>query len=1419
MDDSVIPTTSEQWFEVLRAEEQKTKKSFLAKPSNLISNYRGELATSRDYEGREILELLQNAADQAKAANVSGKVIIELTQEGLLIANNGKAFSVGGVKSLQNAHLSPKRLNQQQFIGCKGLGFRSVLNWTHNPIILSGELAIYYSDEVSAIKLQELMVESSELADLVRRERGNNKNGLILPKLPFPGFPIPTSMSGSGSRTTSFLLDRCRYWKSKGYTTVIGIPFEKAESFSKAIQQIEFLRPEMLLFVPYLDEVQFVLPEKSPSVWSKEGDDDASLVMQDGEPLGIWQLFRTQGSVDKSYLDDPKTDLLYEIVIAVPEVEHRSEFKSSPLFTYFPTEINLPLPVVCHATFELDQSRNQINKLKSNEYVFTQLASFLAEVAEKRASKYPVGANAGFRVAMPLGEYPESLKRINFPKLLNEACKARTIVPTISGNVSKAADVFSLKGANPDWLPVSGFKNIVPNDDAEFKWFRELGILELSHKALCEALESLEGIDLEQRVKLILGVKKLPVSTKSYPSSLLLSSDGERIPANADVYIAPKGGVPDLLPGWTKLWFLDVDLQHELMAALHLNDVRSFRSELKQFGLQEYAFGSLIQDLRRQANEQKKRAPEQADNIEQQLLDVIYRLYLAERNEENKPSFPQNTSLKLLSQNGHMVDADKLYMGEGYGLEGTIVQQLYSPSHDKFVANPEAFDIDSEELTQWSRFLEWLGVAKWPREVKRTNADNRFLQFLADMLKYPLKFDDYIFESKHELASAHLALKEYVSLDGLENILVADKYVAVLAWLSKDQRSSLWRNDKTSNATITCYRSGAHKLRQYGEALPSYIHWMMKNTIWMIGSDNQAISPNQAILADALSDSIFPRPAIPQDAAMAEFGIDRTAVISAWRSAGVITNVAELSLDGIYAKLLELPNLKQQLPAAKTLYRWLLGALDTAYGDGGCNKAKFFETGKIWGKKQGQYSYCSIHELRYVDNEGLPEELLNRLAIAEIPHRSGSPKVERLFGIKSIDRNEIQQDILSFVQAATDIDIDLCFQQAKPFFKALRENQSSQVLYRKEIDKLKLKLCSELHLEIRYQDVECSFQLKDWSWSINTDVIYIKTPKELIDHQSDLLADVIGEALASVYRLANGGEFARLFRCSIKERLQLLSKILGENISVEQLEVLASKENVDLNLGGVLVNVPVIHAPTIVEDKLPDEPSLVTKPINLIGVDTGGMLTSKPEDGFKKDEKLAIIPIPGKQKSVPNSRKLSIKKISRSGGGGVASYAPLSGDFCERKVLEIEENFEPPRFPLLVGQYTGDQALGCDILSFASEEARDQFTSNKNRDLNLVERFIEVKGRTNKQAVIELKGNEKDAAKKYADKYYLYRISQISADTFSLSILKNPLLEPEVIEHAVYIDLDRSSKKEEFEIVVQANTSTKLVESNSKTST
>ncbi|MDE5801036.1 MAG: hypothetical protein K2H74_08455, partial [Paramuribaculum sp.] len=90
-----------------------------------------EISTARDYEGRELLELIQNADDAG-----ADTVRIALKGERLTIANNGdKPFTIDGYASImrsdQSTKLSPK------YIGCKGLGFRSVINWASTIVIRS----------------------------------------------------------------------------------------------------------------------------------------------------------------------------------------------------------------------------------------------------------------------------------------------------------------------------------------------------------------------------------------------------------------------------------------------------------------------------------------------------------------------------------------------------------------------------------------------------------------------------------------------------------------------------------------------------------------------------------------------------------------------------------------------------------------------------------------------------------------------------------------------------------------------------------------------------------------------------------------------------------------------------------------------------------------------------------------------------------------------------------------------------------------------------------------------------------------------------------------------------------------------------------------------------------------------------------
>src|SRR5438093_10739016 len=100
LEDTWIPATAQEWCEWLVREEKRTVAAYRDQPKFLIADYHRERAIARDYEGREILELLQNANDQAAESGQRGRVLIELSPAALIVANTGMPFAVGGVASV-----------------------------------------------------------------------------------------------------------------------------------------------------------------------------------------------------------------------------------------------------------------------------------------------------------------------------------------------------------------------------------------------------------------------------------------------------------------------------------------------------------------------------------------------------------------------------------------------------------------------------------------------------------------------------------------------------------------------------------------------------------------------------------------------------------------------------------------------------------------------------------------------------------------------------------------------------------------------------------------------------------------------------------------------------------------------------------------------------------------------------------------------------------------------------------------------------------------------------------------------------------------------------------------------------------------------------------------------------------------------
>ncbi|WP_157442958.1 hypothetical protein [Colwellia piezophila] len=64
---------------------------------------------------------------------------------------------------------------------------------------------------------------------------------------------------------------------------------------------------------------------------------------------------------------------------------------------------------------------------------------------------------------------------------------------------------------------------------------------------------------------------------------------------------------------------------------------------------------------------------------------------------------------------------------------------------------------------------------------------------------------------------------------------------------------------------------------------------------------------------------------------------------------------------------------------------------------------------------------------------------------------------------------------------------------------------------------------------------------------MDNDILYIKAePSSMIETDSDLLADTIGSVMASIFRISDGGEFARIFRCKPEYRNNLLKMMRGD---------------------------------------------------------------------------------------------------------------------------------------------------------------------------------------------------------------------------------------------------------------------------------
>lgn len=223
----------------IEEELNKRELDYLSSPAYLIEHYNIEKENIQAYNGRQLLEMLQNADDASESAREK-KVLIELKDNALTISNNGEPFNEDGIRSIIYSNLSPKVL-QQNKIGQKGLGFRSILSWADEVIVNSGETKLGFSEKIAKSFLENLLKKSEDLVKFIKK---NSKY-----KLPIATLRVPKLLNDENE-------------SKKHFDTTIVIRLKKNIINDVQSQIFSVINKETLVFLNNIEILEIDSPKR-----------------------------------------------------------------------------------------------------------------------------------------------------------------------------------------------------------------------------------------------------------------------------------------------------------------------------------------------------------------------------------------------------------------------------------------------------------------------------------------------------------------------------------------------------------------------------------------------------------------------------------------------------------------------------------------------------------------------------------------------------------------------------------------------------------------------------------------------------------------------------------------------------------------------------------------------------------------------------------------------------------------------------------------------------------------------------------------------------------------------------------------------------------------------------------------------------
>lgn len=1405
--DNSLNMSSAEWQKWILEEVERRERSFANDPDEMIAAYNRERNYTNDYRRRQVLELLQNADDASVGEKRSQKASVVLSKDGLCFANTGRPFSDKGLKSLMVSDVSPKKNSRNSYIGNRGLGFRSVLSWTDRPFILSGNLRVAFDKEHARHWLKELAEKHPNVGSRWKEEYPD------LSTYPIPTLTLPRFITDDRvHEVTTPGSEQCARFLAvaeklrEDHDSVVALPFTESGAYEDAMSQVEQLGKETLLFLRNVRDLRIRTPRGEKLWTARDRSTYFEVSSSDDRSVERWIVFEKAGEIPEELLsEDQRGNNGYELRVAVP-----IDSQSVPgfIFNYFPTRARLPLPVVAHATLEVTQNRQNLPENDVNRYVLEVLADFLAEIGERVADDAELGADDRWlplKLVSPSATFDPVIESLGFDERLLDSASRRRIVPVRDGRMLAPVEAKRLETLETDWLPDAGFGDVLipASEDDLGDALEALEIDELTGDELRERLNSnFEPISVEHRAVLIERLVTLDLMPDPAPD-LLIDANGAVIPAGTTTFLPPQDGEASVLADWMTLRILSGQLMVALKDAFSIVSNRELSSKLRALRLQPYSLADLTSAVNAEVNRRVGREPRREREHRLEGLQILFDLYEAGKGEEADGQHVRlgEIRVRVPNRSGEFPPATTLYFGEEYPA-GALTELLYGARvPEKMVCTPDdlRLDADTERIQQ---FLSWLGVASRPRTVLvPTLRDQGYKEYVSKSLAYPATFDEYRADGAENLRNTKI--ENVTSVDDLDGILQGADPHAIVAWVATDERfQGLGANDRDAN--LLWLPLGLIKYRQLRwQSVPSYVLYKVGSSRWLPTTDGSRKAPEECYLTSNLSDDVqelFPRPALdPSNKVLARLGINSAAARYTLERVGVRTSIDEMPWDDFYGLLLRLPEVDPEGEHARSVYS-VLAARPGEESPEGANCEEFMEYGELWCRQGDAGSYMPVNSgVYYADDATIPAVIAREIPMLDLGRRRGAQKMKRLFGVRPLNYDDIAVGIEpeQVVPHSRERDLAYEVEGLKPFVYAMRIHSDENARELRRLKSLEVRLCYGLKGYVIIersgsQEIEREFSVDDGEMVLDGNTAYLCSQPDN-DHlltvprllEDPLISHDVGEILARLLGVENGGDFAYVAQCPPERRQALLNRMLGENSAPhvekarEKLEVGPEPDD-SVFLGGgdpIPEEAPEHpHDPSASDEE--DPPGAGPEPKEPKGEGGVGGVEVHPQPPSEPDEPRE-----------PIRRKIG---VSLKAGVTHKQRSVADAGLCQQVAFWFEESEGQGRFPKMVDYFTGTEAPGCDILSFASEEACERY--KESGDERLVERFIEVKGRSASRGKVFLEGNELESARKRREKFYIYRVFDAGDGTFEVAILSDPLSGLTRVAHEVDVFHDSRTR-------------------------